>query len=153
MEIQPSTSTSANQSKVKPTDLDIIRHWIYLEDQNRMSNSVNIVTDNLVEFYTKNHPFVELSSRKSIYNSISRLIKRTEKFHKVSNLKYAQDKNWIEKNLKEGKWEQIRDISQKSSPLSVAETESLISPLSPSKRPADDLGRGKRIKFQNPKYR
>ena len=54
--------------------------------------------------------------------------------------------------MKEGKWEQIRDISQKSSPLSVAETESLISPLSPSKRPADDLGRGKRIKFQNPKY-
>ena len=58
--LEPSTSTSANLSKVKPTDLDIIRHWIYLEDQNRTSSSVNIVTDNLVEFYTKYHPTVEL---------------------------------------------------------------------------------------------
>ena len=59
LKVQPSTSTSANQSKIKPTDLDIIQHWMYLEDQ-KTSNSVNIATDNLVEFYTKNHPSVEL---------------------------------------------------------------------------------------------
>ena len=51
---------SANQNKVKPTDIDIIRHWMYLEGQKTASNSVNIVTDNLVDFYTKYHPSVEL---------------------------------------------------------------------------------------------
>ena len=48
----------------KPTDLDIIRHWMYLEDQktksNSTSNSVNIAAKNLVEFYTKYHSSVEL---------------------------------------------------------------------------------------------
>ena len=44
----------------KPTDLDIIRHWMYLEGQKTPSNSVNIVTDNLIAFYTKHHPSVEL---------------------------------------------------------------------------------------------
>ena len=64
---QPSSSTSsANQSKIKPTNLDIIRHWMFLEDQNKnrttrtISNSVNDVTDNLMQFYSKYHPSVEL---------------------------------------------------------------------------------------------
>ena len=52
------SSTSANQKK--PTDFDIIRHWMYLEGQKNPSNSVNIVTDNLIAFYTKHHPSVEL---------------------------------------------------------------------------------------------
>ena len=54
-------------ANVKPRDLDIIRHWMYQEDQNRTSkrNSdssavIGIVTDNLIEFYTKYHPSVEL---------------------------------------------------------------------------------------------
>ena len=66
LQIQPSTSTSAaNQSK-KPTDLEIIRQWIYVEDQNRNTrshsdvNSITIVTNNLIEFYTKYHPSIEL---------------------------------------------------------------------------------------------
>ena len=64
---QPSSSTSsANHFKIKPTNLDIIRHWMFLEDQNKnrttrtISNSVNDVTDNLIQFYTKYHPSVEL---------------------------------------------------------------------------------------------
>ena len=62
LEVQP--STSANLSNVKPTDFDIIRHWMYLEDQNRKLksnlNSVDTLTNNLVAFYTKYHPSVEL---------------------------------------------------------------------------------------------
>ena len=59
----PSTSTPA--SKIKPTDQDIIRHWIYLEDRNRSSLShsgsvIGDVTDNLMDFYTKYHPLVDL---------------------------------------------------------------------------------------------
>ena len=42
----------------KPTDLDIIRHWMYLEGQKK--NSVNVVTDNLIAFYQKHYPSVEL---------------------------------------------------------------------------------------------
>ena len=49
-----------DQSNVKPTDLDIIRHWMYLEDQKSDLNSVKTVTDNLIEFYRKYHPSVEL---------------------------------------------------------------------------------------------
>ena len=45
-------------NKVKPTDLDIIRHWMYLEGQKK--NSLNIVTDNLIAFYQKHYPLVEL---------------------------------------------------------------------------------------------
>ena len=74
---------------------------------------------------------------------------RTEKFQKASNNKYAQEKNWIEKKLKEGKWEQVRDISKKSSPALNAEPETPMSP----KRPIEaEEGKGKRIKFPNPKY-
>ena len=57
LEVQPSSST--NQSHVKPTDQDIIRHWMYLEDQKNL-NSVKTVTDNLIEFYGKYHPSMEL---------------------------------------------------------------------------------------------
>ena len=57
-------SASANQNEVKPTDLHIIRHWIYLEDQKKKSkshlNSVTCVTENLIAFYSKYHPSVEL---------------------------------------------------------------------------------------------
>ena len=68
LQLQSPTSTaSANEINVKPRDLDIIRHWMYQEDQNRTSkrNSdssavIGIVTDNLIEFYTKYHPSVEL---------------------------------------------------------------------------------------------
>ena len=55
--VQPSTSAIAP----KPTDLDVIRHWMYLEDQSRTTrshnsvNTIGIVTDNLVEFYRKYH--------------------------------------------------------------------------------------------------
>ena len=57
--LQSFESTSANQNK--PTDMDIIRHWMYLEGQaQKPSNSVNIVTDNLIHFYTKYHPLIEL---------------------------------------------------------------------------------------------
>ena len=45
-------------NNVKPTDLDIIRHWMYLEGQKK--NSLNIVTDNLIAFYQKHYPLVEL---------------------------------------------------------------------------------------------
>ena len=68
--VQPSTSATAaaaaDQNKIKPTNLDIIQHWIYHEDRNRTTkshsdvNTIGIVTDNLVEFYTKYHPSVEL---------------------------------------------------------------------------------------------
>ena len=62
LEVQP--STSANLSNVKPTDFDIIRHWMYLEDQNRKLknnlNSVDTLTNNLVAFYAKYHPSIEL---------------------------------------------------------------------------------------------
>ena len=53
--------------------------------------------------------------------------------------------------MKEGKWEQIRDISQKSSPAVDVEPETPMSP----KRPAveNELGRHKRIKYPNPKYK
>ena len=64
LEVQSMPSTSANQTNVKPTDFDIIRHWMYLEDQNRKLksnlNSVDTLTNNLVAFYTKYHPSVEL---------------------------------------------------------------------------------------------
>ena len=56
LEVQPS---STNHSHVKPTDQDIIRHWMYLEDQKNL-NSVKTVTDNLIEFYGKYHPSMEL---------------------------------------------------------------------------------------------
>ena len=64
LQVQP--STSANQNIIKPTDLDIIRHWMYQEDQSRTTrshnnvNTIGIVTDNLVEFYRKYHSSVEL---------------------------------------------------------------------------------------------
>ena len=103
LNIQPSTST--NQSKIKPTDLDIIRHWMYLEDRkttsNSTSNSVNVVAKDLVEFYMKYHSSVELSSKRTIESMVSRLVNRTDKIHQYSSLKYAQDQNWIQKNLKE----------------------------------------------------
>ena len=155
--IQPSSSStsSANQSPIKPTDFDIIRHWMHVEGQNT-SNSVNIVTDNLIAFYEKYHPSVELRVRKGIQSAVTRLVQKTEKIHQNANLKYAQDKDWIEKKLKEGKWKQTRDISNKSSPAGDKELEAdtIESPFSP-KRPAVevDLGRSKRIKFPNPKYR
>ena len=61
--VQPSTSAIAT---AKPTDLDVIRHWMYQEDQSRTTrshnsvNTIGIVTDNLVEFYRKYHTSVEL---------------------------------------------------------------------------------------------
>ena len=61
--VQPSNSAIPPP---KPTDLDIIRHWIYHEDQIRITrshsnvNNIGIVTANLIEFYTKYHPLVEL---------------------------------------------------------------------------------------------
>ena len=63
---QPTTTATGDQSKIKPTDLDIIRHWMYVEDQNRTTkshsdvNTVGIVTDNLMKFYIKYHPSVEI---------------------------------------------------------------------------------------------
>ena len=60
---QPSTSAIA---PTKPTDLDIIRHWMYQEDQSRTTrshnnvNTIGVVSDNLVAFYRKYHPSVEL---------------------------------------------------------------------------------------------
>ena len=52
--------------------------------------------------------------------------------------------------MKEGKWEQIRDISKKSSP--PARNTEPETPMSP-KRPIEaESGRGKRPKFPNPKY-
>ena len=62
---QPLESFEA-ESNNKPTDLDIIRHWIFVEDQNRTTkshsdiNTVGIVTDNLMKFYIKYHPSVEI---------------------------------------------------------------------------------------------
>ena len=80
---------------------------------------------------------------------MSRLIARTEKILKNSTKKYAQDKVWIEKNLREGKWEQIRDISKKSSPAKDLEPET---PMSPKRPLEEDLGKGKRVKIPNSKY-
>ena len=79
-----------------------------------------------------------------------RLTIKTEKIKKNSTLKYAQDQNWIEKTMKEGKWKQIRDISKKSSPARDAEPETPMSPKRPA--PEEELGKGKRIKTPNPKY-
>ena len=79
-----------------------------------------------------------------------RLTIKTEKIKKNSTLKYAQDQNWIEKTMKEGKWKQIRDISKKSSPARDAEPETPMSPKRPA--PEEELGKGKRIRTPNPKY-
>ena len=92
--------------------------------------------------------------RVPIYSEMSRLVSRTEKIQKNSTLKYAKDKVWIEKNLKEGNWHQVRNISKVSRP--PIENDELLSPLSP-KRPveepsAEEMGRGRRRKFLNPKY-
>ena len=89
--------------------------------------------------------------------AVLRLTRKTEKIKKNSSLKYAQDKVWIEKNLKEGKWKQIRDISpKKTSPAAAVdlnpETEITISPLSPKRPLEQELGRSKRIRIPNPKY-
>ena len=81
---------------------------------------------------------------------MKRLIQRTEKIQKYSSTKYAKDKNWIEKTLKEGKWGQVRDISiKKSSPAENPEPES---PMSPKRPLEQELGCGKRIRIPNPKY-
>ena len=95
------------------------------------------------------------SSRVTIYTSISRVISRTEKIQKNSTTKNAKNPNWIEKTLKEGKWEQVRDISpKKTSPAAATdpETEMTISPLSPKRPLEQELGRYKRIRIPNPKY-
>ena len=93
---------------------------------------------------------VLFSSTRTIQSTVTRLVNRTQKIHQYSSLKYAQDQNWIEENLKEGNWRQIRDISKKSSPpAGNAEPETPMSP----KRPVEaESGLGKRIKFPNPKY-
>ena len=90
------------------------------------------------------------SPTKSIYTTVLRLTTKTDKIQKYSTLKYAQDQNWIEKTMKEGKWKQIRDISKKSSPAPDAEPETPMSPKRPA--PEEELGKGKRIKTPNPKY-
>ena len=81
---------------------------------------------------------------------IQRLTKKTEKIRSAST--QNKNKTWIDKTLKEGKWEQIRDISQKPKPAAAAAAETPISPLSPKRPIEDDLGKGKRIKIPNPKY-
>ena len=84
---------------------------------------------------------------------MSRLIKKTEDIHKNFS-KYGKDKNWIERNFKEGNWKKIRDISKKSNLTENIEPETpAISPLSPKRPFEDDLGQGKRIKYPNSKYR
>ena len=65
LEVQPSTSTATTSTEIKPTNLDIIRHWMYLEGQNRTSMShsdsmIGNVTDNLMEFYSKHYSSVDL---------------------------------------------------------------------------------------------
>ena len=95
------------------------------------------------------------SSRNTIYSTILRLTTRTEKFQKASSQKYAaEDKNWIEKNLRDGKWEQIRNISKKASPAADIDVEPEIpmNILSPKRPVEEDLGKGKRIKYPNSKY-
>ena len=95
------------------------------------------------------------SSRNTIYSTIKRLTTRTEKFQKASSQKYAaEDKNWIEKNLRDGKWEQIRNISKKASPAADIDIEPEIpmNILSPKRQIEQELGQGKRIKYPNPKY-
>ena len=97
--------------------------------------------------------FCNFSLTTSIQMAVLRLTRKTEKIKKNSTLKYAQDKVWIEKNLKEGKWKQIRDISpKKSSPAGDAEPEITMSPLSPKRPVEDEGGKGKRIKFPNKRY-
>ena len=100
----------------------------------------------------KNNYFFHFSSRTTIYGTIWRLTNRTEKIKKNSTKKNAQDQGWIEKNLREGKWEQIRDFSKKSSPAGDVEPETPMSPLSPKRPLEEELGKGKRIKYPNPKY-
>ena len=102
-------------------------------------------------FFTRS--FLHFSTRRTIFSAISRIVQKTEKINKASTQKYAQNQNWIEKNLREGNWEQIRDISrkspQKSSPAENVEPET---PMSPKRPVEEDLGTGKRIKYPNPKY-
>ena len=61
------------QTAAQPTNLDIIRHWIYVEDSllekkyrttksNLDLNTIEIVSANLVKFYTKYHLSVELQN-------------------------------------------------------------------------------------------
>ena len=101
--------------------------------------------------FTSIHILLYFSSRRTIYSAISNLVNKTDEFQKMSTSKYAKDKNWIEKKLKEGKWEQIRDISKKR-PAKDAEPETPMSLLSPKRPIEEDSGKGKRIKFPNPKY-
>ena len=93
--------------------------------------------------------FLHFSTRRTIFSAISRIVQKTEKINKASTQKYAQEQNWIEKNLREGNWEQIRDISRKSPQKSSPEPET---PMSPKRPLEDDLGKGKRMKIPNPKY-
>ena len=99
--------------------------------------------------------FIHFSSRDAIYGQILRLTQKTDKIQRASTQKYAQDDNWIQTKLREGKWKQIRDISQKPKPAAAAAAaaaETPISPLSPKRPIEEDLGKGKRIKTPNPKY-
>ena len=102
-------------------------------------------------FFTSS--FLHFSTRRTIFSAISRIVQKTEKINRASTQKYAQEQNWIEKNLREGNWEQIRDISrkspQKSSPAENVEPET---PMSPKRPIEEDLGKGKRKKYPNPKY-
>ena len=58
------SSTTAS-TDIKPTNLDIIRHWMYLEGLNRTlinysDSMIGTVTDNLMDFFSKYHSSVEL---------------------------------------------------------------------------------------------
>ena len=61
--LQVTASTSTNSDKIKPSDLDIIRHFIYLKDQNKTSTIqyvTGLLTDNLIEFWATHHSSKEL---------------------------------------------------------------------------------------------
>ena len=81
-----------------------------------------------------------------------RLTNKTEKIKKNSTKKNALDQGWIEKNLREGNWNQIREFSKKPSPAGEVEPETPLSPLSPKRPLEQELGFGKHIKYPNPKY-
>ena len=89
------------------------------------------------------------------------MTQKAENFSKDQS-KRKNDQDWIQKKLTEGKFKQVRDISQstKPSPLSLTKdslplsptTDSSASPLSPKRLESpvvlEDFGRGKRSKIQ-----
>ena len=88
------------------------------------------------------------SSRDIVFKAIKRLTQRAEKFVRDRPAR-ENDKDWIQRKLQEGKFLNVRDISQPQS-TSTKDSTPDSTPLSPKRTDSpieEDLGRGKRTKF------